>query len=204
MAGDAMNEMEAVPLPLVAGRECGSCNACCVHLTIDEPELRKAQGIRCHNALADNSCAIYASRPKTCRLYFCGWKILKWIKEPMRPDRSGVLVRLRSDGTGRPTAVVFTLLTEAAVHAEGLAESVAAAVQAGVPVYLSVPGPPGHTSAIGRINAVLEDAVAARDKAAMLRILAEARAEGAQGTFRPVVLRHADGTGIAPSSAARL
>jgi hypothetical protein len=202
-----MNEMETVALPLVPGRECGTCNACCVHLTIDEPELRKAQGIRCHNAQADNSCAIYASRPRTCRLYFCGWKILKWIKEPMRPDRSGVLVRLRSDATGRPTAVVFTLLTAGSVRAEGLAESVAAAVQAGVPVYLSVPGPPGYTSGVGRINEVLEDAVAARDKAAMLRILEEVRAEGAQGEFRPVVFRQdggQSGEGVAPAPASRL
>lgn len=202
-----MSEMEPVPVPLVPvplvpGRACGSCNACCVHLTIDDPALRKAAGIRCHNALPDNSCAIYATRPQTCRQYFCGWMLLKWVKEPLRPDRSGVLIRLRTERATGGTGVIFTLLTAASVRAEGLAESIAAAVRAGLPVYLGVPGPPGFTAGLGRVNEVLEDAVAARDKEAMLRILEEARAEGARGEHRPVVFRQAGGaTGGPPDTA---
>ena len=40
--------------PLVPGRECGTCNVCCVALTINEPALQKAQGYRCRNAQPDN------------------------------------------------------------------------------------------------------------------------------------------------------
>ena len=185
-------------LPLVPDRACGTCNVCCVALTIDDPELQKVQGYRCKHAQRDNSCAIYASRPNTCRTFHCGWRRLKFVREPLRPDRSGVLVQLhgeisQADGTKR-LGVAFTLLNRAALKAEGLAESVAAAVAAGVPVFLTVPGAPGYTSAQARINEALEDAVRARDKPALLRILREAYAKGRSGDRRRIVLsRRAEG-----------
>ena len=182
-----MSEMEAVPHPLVSGRECGECNVCCVALTIDDPDLRKVQGVRCKNALSDNSCAIYDARPRMCRSFFCGWRMLKWVKEPLRPDRSGVLIRLQVEKASGKLGVVFTLLTRAAAKAEGLAESIAAAIAADIPVYLNVPGPPGYTSGQARINEVLEGAVLAHDKEAVLRILRQARARGIRGKHRPIV-----------------
>ena len=177
---------------LVVGRECGTCNVCCVALTIDDPELQKAQGFRCRNARRDNSCGIYETRPHTCRAFFCGWRQLKWIRDTMRPDVSGVLVRMRrnvSRQTGEERlGVIFTLLTKAALKAEGLAESVAAAVAADVPVYLGVPGRPGYTSAMARINDVLRQAVLTKDKAAVLEVLRQARAQGEKGEQRRIVL----------------
>jgi Fe-S-cluster containining protein len=175
---------------LIAGRTCGSCNVCCVALTINDPELQKAQGYRCHNALPDNSCAIYPTRPHMCRTFNCGWRQLKWIKETLRPDKSGVLVRLRYEAPAangsKQIGVIFTLLNRAALKAEGLAESVAAAVAAALPVYLEVPGPPGHTYGLARINEVLHDAVQARDKAAVLLILRMARSSGRVGDHKPI------------------
>ena len=185
-------------LPLVAGRTCGSCNVCCVALTIDDPELQKAQGYRCRHARRDNSCGIYATRPDTCRTFHCGWRRLKWVRENLRPDTSGVLVQLQgeispTDGTRR-LGVSFTLLTKSALKAEGLAESVAAAVAADVPVFLTIPGPPGYTSAQARVNAELADAVARKDKPGLLRILRELHAVGRAGPRKPVVLpARADG-----------
>ncbi|HET9018068.1 MAG TPA: hypothetical protein VFN46_00680 [Acetobacteraceae bacterium] len=180
-------------LPLVPGRACGSCNVCCVALTIDEAQMQKLPGHRCRHAQRDNGCAIYEGRPRTCRSFFCGWRTLKWVREPLRPDRSGVLVQLHGeisgqDGTPR-LGVIVTLLNGAALRAEGLAETVAAAVAAEIPVYLSVPGPPGHTSGRARINDALREAVQRRDKAAVLGILREARAMGRAGEFVPVVLK---------------
>jgi Fe-S-cluster containining protein len=177
---------------LVAGRTCGSCNVCCVELTINDPELQKVQGYRCPHSQPDNSCGIYPRRPHTCRTFYCGWRRLKWIREPLKPDRSGVLVRLhgeisKADGTRR-LGVEFTLLNAAALNAEGLAESVAAAVAADVPVYLNIPGPPGYTGGQTRINEVLRDAVLVRDKAAVLRILREVRAKGKSGKRQRIVL----------------
>lgn len=183
---------------LVAGRTCGECNVCCTALTIDDPELRKVQGYHCRHSQRDHSCGIYATRPHTCRTFFCGWRRLKWIREPLRPDKSGVLVRLHGEVSAKTGArrmgVMFTLLNNASLKAEGLAESVAAAVSADVPVYLHIPGPPGYTAAQVRINDVLHDAVHARDKAAVLRILQQVRARGRSGTFKPIVLgRGGDG-----------
>lgn len=170
---------------LVAGRSCGGCNVCCVALTIKDPELTKVQGYRCGHARRDNSCAIYATRPQTCRSFQCGWRLLKWVREPLRPDRSGVLVQVHGGkpepGEAPRLGVVFTLLNKAALKADGLAETVAAAVAAGIPVFLRVPGPPGYTSSQGRINAFLEHAVWTKDKAAVLRILRELRAAGSSG-----------------------
>jgi Fe-S-cluster containining protein len=177
---------------LVAGRTCGSCNVCCVDLTIEDPELQKVQGYRCPHSRRDNSCGIYPTRPHTCRTFYCGWRRLKWVRESLKPDRSGVLVRLhgeisKADGTKR-LGVEFTLLNAAALKAEGLAESVAAAVAADVPVYLSIPGPPGYTSAQVRINEVLQGAVLTKDKAAVLRVLQEVRAKSKSGKRQRIVL----------------
>jgi hypothetical protein len=184
---------------LVAGRACGSCNVCCVVLTIDDPELQKVEGYRCTHAQRDNSCGIYATRPHTCRTFYCGWRRLKWIREPLRPDRSGVLVRLhgqisKEDGTTQ-VGVEFALLNSAALKAEGLAESVAAAVAGDVPVFLRIPGPPGYTSAQVRIDDVLRVAVLTKDKAAVLRILREVRAKGRSGERRRIVLSGRTKTG---------
>lgn len=177
---------------LVPDRECGACNVCCMSLTIDDPALRKVQGYRCPNTLPDKSCAIYASRPRTCRTFFCGYRRLKWVKDTLRPDLSGVLVNLRYESAPGETpvrlGVSFTLLTSNAVKAEGLAESVAAAVTAGVPVYVQIPGPPGFTWAQARIDEALRPAVFTRDKPAILRLLQQAHRQGRKGDFEPVKL----------------
>ena len=181
-----------VPIELVPDRACGPCNVCCVALTIDDPELQKVQGYRCRNAQRDGGCAIYDARPQTCRTFYCGWRQLKWVRETLRPDLSGVLVRINGEigKTGqRRLGIVVTLLTSAAIKAEGLTETVAAGVKAGVPVYLNIPGPPGYTSGQARINEVMADAVADKDKPAMLRILREARAQGRAGESQPIVLK---------------
>jgi hypothetical protein len=185
--------------PLVPGRECGGCDVCCVELTIEDPELQKVQGYRCRHLSPGQGCGIYATRPRTCREFHCGWRSLKWVRETLRPDRSGVLVRLHYEvakSTGVPRlGVIFSLLTEASLKAEGLAESVAAAVNAEIPVHIHVPGPPGHTAGQARINEILLDAVRARDKPAVLRILREARKRGLVGDHRPIVLApQPDGT----------
>lgn len=169
---------------VIADRECGSCNACCISLTIDDPELYKVQGYRCPNLTAQSGCGIYPTRPHTCRTFQCGWRLLKWVKPTLRPDKSGVLIRIKSGADG--VGIVLSLLTRTALKAEGLAETVAAAVSAGRPVFLDIPGPPGHTSAVARIDGALADAVAARDKAAVLEILRQARRQGRSGPTVPI------------------
>lgn len=177
---------------LVEGRACGACNVCCVALTIDDPALQKPQGVRCRNARRDSSCAIYDNRPQTCREFYCGWRALPWVREGLRPDRSDVLIRLHmdvaADGT-QTLGIVVTLLSAKALDAEGLAETVAAAVSADAPVYLNVPGPPGYTASRARLNEVLRGSVLARDKAGVIEALRRARAEGRKGERQRIVLK---------------
>ena len=85
--------------------------------------------------------------------------------------------------------VIFMLLTKKALKAEGLAESVAAAIAAEVPVYLQVPGPPGYTSSQARLNDALRHAVMTKDKLAVLEVLRQARAQGEKGERRRIVLK---------------
>lgn len=169
-------------------------------LTIDDPELQKPQGYRCRNAQPDNGCAIYSTRPNTCRQFNCGWRLLRFVREPLRPDRSGVLFRMhmeKSSTTGAETmGVIVTLLNSASLKAEGLAESVAAAVHANVPVFLSVPGPPGFTSGIARINDAVADAVAFKDKPGLLRLLGQAYRKGRTGDHAPIRLKPHDRTPV--------
>ncbi len=175
------------------GRDCGTCSVCCVDLTIDDPALRKAQGIRCRNLNADDRCGIYLTRPNTCRIFYCGFRRLDWVSETLRPDTSGVLVGLAYADTARQTLCVsFTLLTRSALKAEGLAESVAAAVAAGLPVELIVPGPPGHTSGWARINDALRDVVALNDMAGVRRILRQGWQVLVSGDHQPIVFGDRD------------
>lgn len=163
---------------LVPDRSCGTCNVCCVALTIDEPTLRKPQGFRCRNAQPDNSCAIYDARPPTCRTFYCGWRLLKWVPEPLRPDRSGVLLRKHPQTSkkidSRKAGVAITPLPNTTINADGLFETIVAGVDAGVPLYLEVPGQPGYTAVMVRINEPVARAVAARDKPAVLAFLRDA------------------------------
>ncbi|MDE2006191.1 MAG: hypothetical protein KGI51_06475 [Rhodospirillales bacterium] len=186
-----MSASEDPPLQLVPGRECGPCTVCCVALTIEEPTLRKVQGYRCPHLLKQGGCGIYETRPPTCSAYFCGWRRLKWVREGLRPDLSGVLVQLRGVESGkdgrRQMGVSFTFRNRAALKAEGLAESIAAAINAEVPVFVIVPGPPGFTAAIARVNAELLDSVRAHDKKGLLRRLTEVYGQGVRGERRRII-----------------
>jgi len=178
---------EALP-----GRECGTCNVCCVALTIKDPELQKPQGYRCHHLTADHRCGIYETRPTTCRRFDCGWRILKWVRPTLRPDRSGVLVRAHLERSAATKSdkpgIIVTLLSRSALKAEGLAETVAAAVSAGAPVWVHIPGPPGYTAGVARLDHALLGPVLALDKAAVLEVLRQAYRTGKAGKFEPLRL----------------
>ncbi len=193
MTDAAQPEMQLVP-----GRSCGTCNVCCVALTINEPPLlQKVQGIRCKNLQADHLCAIYDTRPDTCRTFFCGFRYLKWVKDTLRPDMSDVLVRMQQEKPGSAytakIGVVFMLLSPAALKAEGLLESIAAGVMGDVAVYLSIPGPPGQTASIALVNDVLRHAVITRDKPGMLKLLRQAYAAGRVGKREAVKFQRITG-----------
>ena len=163
---------------LVEGRECGTCVECCVSLTIDDPQLQKPSGERCRN-LADAGCAIYEDRPSSCRSFHCGWRRFRWVPESLRPDRSRILIKLQVDGSGGgETSILFFLLDVKGLLAPGLAEALAAAIRADVPVSLVVQEPPGKSVLRCPLNELLNEPVRRRDKAGILRILREIREQG--------------------------
>jgi hypothetical protein len=68
----------------------------------------------------------------------------------------------------------MTPLPGTVVNADGIFETIVAAVDAGVPLYLEVPGQPGFTAVMVQINDRVARAVAARDKPAILAFLRDA------------------------------
>ncbi|WP_019833746.1 hypothetical protein [Sphingomonas sp. PR090111-T3T-6A] len=87
-------DLEATLLgPLVSGRECGDCTACCEALKIETPDFRKPAGTACPH-LSAHGCAIHAARPDVCRTWFCGWRRIKTLPNGARPDLSGLMVSL--------------------------------------------------------------------------------------------------------------
>jgi hypothetical protein len=183
-------------LGLVAGRVCGSCNVCCVVPKIDEPALQKLPGCRCPNAVGDGSCAIYEQRPRTCRDFYCGWRLADWIDERLRPDQSGIFIRLTGDKTlaagKHPFAMMVTVLRSDRFNAPGVVETLLTAINAEIATYLIVPGPPSYTSFRIPLNRLLRVAAAGNEKPAVVSFLGElyARTQTRMSETRPVILRN--------------
>jgi hypothetical protein len=135
---------------VVPGRECGACRVCCIAPTIDDPEIQKRSGTRCRHCTdgGTGGCGIYESRPTPCRVFFCAWRRLASFPEDWRPDRTGVYGTLDAaviDGRQRIALTITLLHSETTVirHLPFVA-FVRATVLEGLPLYLALPGPPGH------------------------------------------------------------
>ena len=70
-------------------RTCGECTLCCELLPVKE--LGKGAGTRCSHQ-SFKGCRIYASRPRSCRLWSCGWLTGGDCADLRRPDRSHYVV----------------------------------------------------------------------------------------------------------------
>lgn len=70
-------------------RSCENCTACCILCYV--PELDKGEGKKCEHC--DKGCAIYESRPESCRKYDCAWKKGE-LPDYMRPDKCGVMIEV--------------------------------------------------------------------------------------------------------------
>lgn len=82
----------------LSDRECGSCNACCVLLSI--PALLKGAGVACKHLRPERdarACARYDTRPKACADFHCLWR-LDLAPGFERPDKSGIVFLLRGEG----------------------------------------------------------------------------------------------------------
>ncbi len=96
-------------------RECGECTECCRLMGV--PEIGKLPDHDCPHCIVKGGCAIYATRPRPCRVFMCGWlasdqdtakaaglRVLdnptnnQWrLPSSMRPDRSHVVLTFEGD-----------------------------------------------------------------------------------------------------------
>ena len=160
------------PLP---GRECGGCTACCVIPAIDSPELQKPPGVPCVHCELTQGCRIYAERPAPCRTFECGWRVLPFIPDDLRPDLSGILTIPDDDapsGYADTSAIKFIVTgDETALTQINFLECVAGLIYARVPTYLATPLAPTHALAETLLNEKLAEAVETRNAKAMTEIL---------------------------------
>jgi hypothetical protein len=154
---------------------CGPCQACCVALKIDTPQLRKKASVPCPH-LVQKGCGIYETRPPVCRSFLCGWRLLPELDASWRPDLSGVmLVELpqaqlpkayRAAGPGW----VFVMMDGEKEIAPRLGRFIAGLVERRVAVFLSAMTPRIQ------LNEQLEPLVAAGDLEGVLRVLRQTHA----------------------------
>lgn len=178
---------------LVPGRSCGPCTVCCTVPPVDTPAFKKTSGETCQHCISGGGCAIYETRPPVCREWFCGWRHLPHLGEDLRPDLCGVMVVFEQDEqhipagfTLRPALKFVVFDGRDKISNWNLIRYINGLVYAGAPVFLAVPGPPGHFFAKTFMNAALGEAVKASDGEAIRLILLSAYDRLAAGAFERV------------------
>jgi hypothetical protein len=78
--------------PLVPGRICGSCTMCCTVVGVEE--LNKPAGVTCSYAVAGSGCTIRDHRPRSCRRFFCGWRLDPNIDSLWKPEICGFVLTI--------------------------------------------------------------------------------------------------------------
>ena len=135
----------AIPRP-----DCGGCTVCCTALPI-EADFTKPAGVACRHC-TPTGCGIYEKRYAICRGFLCGWLLLPGLDESWRPDRSGILIeyQLLNGVTGVSLLLAGNPLK--AVRQTKVIDFVANAVIHNIPIWLSLPGPPGYQGAQNLLN----------------------------------------------------
>ena len=169
-------------MELVPGRECGNCTACCTHLRIEDDELKKLAGEPCPHLSNHQGCSIYATRPITCRNWYCGWRYMSQLDDQCRPDQSGIMIRLKDDG------LIFEPIdSPLSLNAEWVIGIIGAGIEdTDLSMYISVPTKQGFTHALVRLNERFAEAVASRNGYAVQKEMLEAIVFGMKSETDPV------------------
>jgi len=144
-------------MELIPGRDCGECTVCCTWPTINKPEIQKVSGATCKHCTG-GGCAIYETRFPVCRGYFCAWRTVDIFGEDWRPDKSGVLPYVETEGIAEDfdlsTGIGLMLVGHAAriVRQRWFQDFIITGVMNNVPLFLSLPGPRGHQAATVSLN----------------------------------------------------
>jgi hypothetical protein len=176
---------------LVANRECGKCTVCCKVPAIDHPDLQKLPGVTCPNCKV-GGCRIYETRPDPCRKFYCGWRYLPGLGNEWRPDKLGILIRFEQAPPGyASTAFQFLVFGGGDVVRPIFIDYMMQMMARGFAVFLAVRGPEGFSDAKLLLNEHLAEAVARRDRSAVVKFVREALASLSTHKFEPAVLAHA-------------
>jgi hypothetical protein len=144
-------------MELIPGRDCGDCTVCCTWPTINKPEIQKVSGSTCKHCTG-GGCAIYETRFPVCRGYFCAWRTVDIFGEEWRPDKSGVLPYVETEGISEDfdlsTGIGLMLVGHAAkiIRQRWFQDFIITGVMNNVPLFLSLPGPRGHQAATVSLN----------------------------------------------------
>ena len=98
---DQVAELARAESRVVPGRGCGSCSMCCKVPSIEE--LGKPAGQWCRHCRPGKGCAIYDTRPYSCRGHFCEWMLSTGLGAEWKPDKAKIVLVRRP---GRLTAHV--------------------------------------------------------------------------------------------------
>jgi hypothetical protein len=153
---------------MIPGRSCGGCVVCCIVPPVKSPEFRKTSGVACDHCVRGAGCAIYDRRPQVCRDWMCGWRSLPFLDDRWRPDACGLLV-VPEDEDIPPTFErrsgigIIAFRSAKNLDEPFVFEMLAGLVYEKVPVFLSVPGPPGFHFAKALLNPLIEKAATDRD-----------------------------------------
>jgi len=143
---------------LVSGRECGECTACCVVLSIKDPNLKKPADQACSHMIEKGGCDIYSERPSVCQNWYCAWRFMAQLGEEWRPDRSGILLRPAEKG------IVFQPIRDPkeVLTSERALELIGGGIEQGIPLFMSIPTQKGFRSYRITLNEHLDIVIRSR------------------------------------------
>ena len=152
---------------LVANRECGECNLCCISLLIDCPELTKLPGIACENLKKSGGCSIYTKRPPTCQDWYCQWRYIPQLGDQWRPDLKGIMLSNMLEGVpeeySHKEAFDFKILKDTSIiNDQDFINVLAAFIEQGYACFIST-GKPGHASTKIFLNDYLMPALSTKN-----------------------------------------
>ena len=158
----------------IPGRACGACDVCCVVFKIEEPAIAKEAGQPCRH-LTKGGCAIYQTRPGTCRAWLCGWRLIAGLPEQWRPDLSGILIyQMKCAEPGYGADAFIIALSHGLEHVKDMAVLgfIQNMVARRIPLYLTLE--PGKADKVEFLNPVLEPLIARQDGPAFVEAVRRA------------------------------
>ncbi len=152
---------------LVEHRECGECAACCVNLTINDPELQKLPGVKCRHLNKSGGCKIYQTRPKTCRDWYCMWRFIPGLDDSWRPDLKGIVIKRVFEniptGYENKIALDFEIIgPKKVIHDIEFINVLGGYINQGFPCFISY-GKPRTAAALVFLNDLLLGAIESRN-----------------------------------------